>query len=90
MQEYKIYLDQNGRYYKALEPKDKGDAVFNVATADMFQYLTEVPITLVEYHTIILKKDVKNDPDIQAIEKYNAPADVPVSNASKQSGTSSS
>lgn len=76
MLEYKIYLDQSGRYYKALDPKDKGDAVFNVATADMFQYLTEVPITLVEYHAILLKKDVYNDPQIKEIRDANVPADV--------------
>jgi len=68
----KIYLDQAGRYYKAEKPKDSGDAVFNVATEEMFQYLTEVPITLVEYHAILLKKDVPNDPQIKEINEVNA------------------
>lgn len=65
--EDKIYLDQNGRYYKAKQPKDAGDAMFNCATQDMFQYLTEVPVTLVEYHAILLKKDVPHDPQIKEL-----------------------
>lgn len=52
-----IYLDLNGRYYKADKPKDGSDAVLNCPTQDMLQYVTEVPITLPEYHAILLKKD---------------------------------
>lgn len=81
--EAKIFIDSTGRYYKAEKPKDSGDATFNVATAEMFQYLTEVPITHTEYHALLLKKDVIHDPQIKEINAANAAA----IDAGEQSGT---
>lgn len=52
----RIFIDSRGRYYKALEPKEDGDAEFNHPTPDMFQLLTEVPITRVEFERLVMRK----------------------------------
>lgn len=52
----KIFIDQAGRYYQAEEAKDVGDAEFNHPTQDMYNFLTEVPISRSEFESIVLKK----------------------------------
>ena len=54
----KIFIDGAGRYYQGEKAKDRGDCEFNHPSAEMFQFLTEVPITRIMFEYIVSKKDV--------------------------------
>ena len=58
----RIFIDGNGRYYKQDLPKDIGDSEFTHPTPEMLNFITEVPITRVEFESLRMQKQSEVQP----------------------------